>query len=205
MKRLFDFTLSLLALIVFSPVFLFLFFKIKSNLGSPVFFRQKRPGLDEVVFEMIKFRTMKDSVDESGNQLPDNERLTPFGAKLRATSLDELPELINVLKGDMSLVGPRPLLIKYLPYYTEAEKNRHSVRPGITGLAQINGRNSLSWNERLSHDIWYVENRTMLLDFKIILSTLKRVVNKEGLVTDPRSTMLDLDEERGLDDKKIRR
>ncbi|WP_318517062.1 sugar transferase [Photobacterium leiognathi] len=184
MKRAFDILISLILLILLSPVFIYLFFKIRSNLGTPVLFRQKRPGLGGKSFEMVKFRTMKDVVDIYGNALPDSERLTSFGSKLRSTSLDELPELWNVLKGDMSLVGPRPLLVEYLPLYNEKQTRRHEVRPGITGWAQINGRNAISWEEKFDLDVWYVDNKSFWLDFKILLLTVKKVLIKDGITAD---------------------
>ncbi|MCR9908101.1 sugar transferase [Vibrio campbellii] len=196
MKRLFDFLASLTALILLSPIIALVAWKIRKNLGSPVLFRQTRPGLNGKPFEMVKFRTMKDAVDQQGNPLPDFERMTPFGNKLRRSSLDELPELWNVFKGDMSLVGPRPLLVKYLPFYTMEEYTRHNVRPGITGWAQVNGRNMLAWDERLSLDVWYVCNRSFFLDIKILYLTVKKVFNKDDVEVDPRSIMEDLDVER---------
>lgn len=180
-KRLFDFLLSLFALIIFSPIIALVAYKVKNNLGSPVLFRQTRPGLNGHSFEMVKFRTMKDAVDLRGNPLPDSERMTPFGDKLRNSSLDELPELWNVLKGDMSLVGPRPLLMEYLPLYNAEQARRHEVRPGITGWAQINGRNAISWGEKFKLDVWYVDNRTLWLDIKILFLTVKKVIIKDGI------------------------
>ncbi|NUW68968.1 sugar transferase [Vibrio coralliilyticus] len=180
-KRLFDFLASLFGLVVFSPVIIFVAWKIRRTLGSPVLFRQSRPGLNGQPFEMVKFRTMKDVVDTEGTLLPDSERMTPFGAKLRSTSLDELPELWNVLKGDMSMVGPRPLLMQYLPLYNEEQARRHEVRPGVTGWAQINGRNAISWEDKFKLDVWYVDNRTFLLDIKIIFLTIKKIFAKEGI------------------------
>jgi len=158
-------------------------------MGSPVLFRQIRPGLNGKPFEMIKFRTMKDAVDAQGNPLPDSERLTPFGQFLRSSSLDELPELWNVLKGDMSLVGPRPLLMEYLPLYTPEQYRRHEVRPGVTGWAQINGRNALSWEEKFQLDVWYVDNRSLWLDIKILFLTVKKVVIRDGISADGEATM----------------
>lgn len=181
LKRAFDITVSASALIVLSPVLAITAHKVKKNLGSPVLFRQVRPGLDGKPFEMIKFRTMKDATDKDGKPLPDSERLTDFGKKLRATSLDELPELWNVLKGDMSLVGPRPLLMEYLPLYNAEQAKRHNVRPGVTGYAQINGRNSLSWEEKFKLDTWYVENQSFLLDMKILMYTIKKVLKKSDI------------------------
>ncbi|PTB32420.1 sugar transferase [Photobacterium phosphoreum] len=180
-KRLFDIIASTLALILLSPVIAITAYFIHKKLGSPVLFRQVRPGLNGKPFEMIKFRTMKDAVDKNGQSLPDSERLTPFGMKLRSTSLDELPELWNVLKGDMSLVGPRPLLMEYLPLYNQDQNRRHDVRPGVTGWAQINGRNAIGWNEKFKFDVWYVDNKSLWLDIKILLLTIKKVFIKEGI------------------------
>ncbi len=188
-KRLFDFFSSLLALLIFSPLLLLLVILIRRKLGSPVFFTQTRPGRDGRPFRMIKFRTMTDQRDSAGNLLPDSERLTPFGRFLRSASLDELPELINILKGEMSVVGPRPLLMEYLPLYNERQARRHEVRPGLTGWAQINGRNALSWEEKFELDVWYVENRSFWLDLKIILLTIKKVVVKEGISAAGEATM----------------
>lgn len=196
LKRLLDIVASFFGLLILSPVIAVVAWQISRKLGSPVLFRQVRPGKDGKPFEMIKFRTMRDAVDAKGNPLPDSERMTPFGRFLRSTSLDELPELWNVLKGDMSLVGPRPLLLKYMSFYTDEEITRHDVRPGITGWAQINGRNTSPWSERLALDVWYVKNRSFLLDLKIILKTLLKVVKKEGVIEDPTGAMKDLDEER---------
>lgn len=188
-KRIFDIIFSLLILILFSPVMLLVALKVSLKLGSPILFRQKRPGLNGQVFEMVKFRSMKDAVDSGGNQLSDSERLTSFGQKLRDTSLDELPGLWNVLKGDMSLVGPRPLLVQYLPLYNKEQSRRHDVRPGITGWAQVNGRNAISWDEKFEYDVWYVENQSFLLDMKILLLTVKKVFVKEGVSADGEATM----------------
>lgn len=189
MKRLFDFLVSLTALILLSPIIALVAWKIRKNLGSPVLFRQTRPGLNGKPFEMVKFRTMKDAVDEQGNTLPDSERMTPFGDKLRNSSLDELPELWNVLKGEMSLVGPRPLLMQYLPLYSPEQSRRHEVRPGVTGWAQINGRNAISWEEKFKLDVWYVDNRSFWLDIKILLLTVKKVFVKEGISADGHVTI----------------
>ncbi len=189
LKRLFDIIISSIALVLLSPVYLLVAYKVKKNLGSPVLFRQIRPGLYGEAFEMIKFRTMKDVIDESGHLLPDSERLTSFGKMLRATSLDELPELWNVLKGDMSLVGPRPLLMEYLPLYNQEQFRRHEVRPGITGWAQVNGRNAISWDEKFKLDIWYVDNHSFWLDFKILLLTIKKIFVKEGITESGEATM----------------
>lgn len=189
LKRLFDITASAAGLIILSPVFLILIYLIKKNLGSPVFFTQERPGLNGKPFKMIKFRSMRDAVDAQGNPLPDSERLTPFGKKLRATSLDELPELWNVLKGEMSLVGPRPLLMHYLPLYNDFQNRRHEMKPGVTGWAQVNGRNALSWDEKFAHDVWYIDNHSFWLDMKILLLTVKKVFIKEGISAEGEATM----------------
>lgn len=188
-KRLFDIVASLLGLLLLSPVILFVAWQIRRKLGKPVLFRQVRPGVGGHPFEMIKFRTMRDAVDANGNALPDVERMTPFGNFLRSTSLDELPELWNVLKGDMSLVGPRPLLMEYLPLYSVEQYRRHELRPGVTGWAQVNGRNALSWEEKFELDVWYVDNRSFWLDLKIILMTLKKVFVREGISADGEATM----------------
>lgn len=188
MKRLFDFLASLTALILLFPIIALVAWKIRKNLGSPVLFRQTRPGLNGKPFEMVKFRTMKDAVDQQGNPLPDDERMTPFGDKLRNSSLDELPELWNVLKGEMSLVGPRPLLMQYLPLYNAEQARRHDVRPGVTGWAQVNGRNAISWQQKFSLDVWYVENTSFWLDIKILLLTIKKVFRKEGISSNGHAT-----------------
>ncbi|MDK9773421.1 sugar transferase [Vibrio sp. B181a] len=189
MKRLFDFLASLIALILLSPIIALVAWKVRKNLGSPVLFRQTRPGLNGKTFEMIKFRTMKDAIDQNGAILSNAERITPFGSKLRSSSLDELPELWNVIKGDMSLVGPRPLLEEYLPLYNERQARRHEVKPGITGWAQVNGRNQISWDDKFNLDIWYVDNNSFLLDCKIILLTIKKVFFKEGINSAENITM----------------
>ncbi|MBN8106884.1 sugar transferase [Vibrio vulnificus] len=189
MKRLFDFLASLTVLILLSPIIALVAWKIRKNLGSPVLFRQTRPGLNGKPFEMVKFRTMKDAVDEQGNPLPDSERMTPFGNKLRNSSLDELPELWNVLKGEMSLVGPRPLLMHYLTLYSPEQARRNEVRPGVTGWAQINGRNAISWEDKFKLDVWYVDNRSFWLDIKILLLTVKKVFVKEGISADGHVTI----------------
>ena len=181
LKRLFDIFGALTGLLLLSPVIAILWVLIHRRMGSPVLFRQTRPGKDGVPFEMIKFRTMRDAVAPDGTPQPDAERMTPLGAKLRSTSLDELPELINVLKGEMSLVGPRPLLMEYLPLYSPEQARRHELRPGVTGWAQINGRNALSWPEKFALDIWYVENRSLWLDIKIIVQTVLKVVRRDGI------------------------
>ena len=189
LKRAFDIAASTSALVVLSPVLAITAYKVKKELGSPVLFRQVRPGLHGKPFEMIKFRTMKDVTDKEGNALPDSERLTDFGKKLRASSLDELPELWNVLKGDMSLVGPRPLLMEYLPLYNAEQAKRHNVRPGVTGYAQVNGRNSLSWEDKFKLDTWYVEHQSLWLDMKILLKTVKEVIIKDGISAEGEATM----------------
>ncbi|WP_134647804.1 sugar transferase [Vibrio diabolicus] len=189
MKRLFDFCASLFGLVLLSPIIALVAWKIRKNLGSPVLFRQTRPGLNGKPFEMVKFRTMKDAVDAQGNPLPDSERMTPFGDKLRNSSLDELPELWNVLKGEMSLVGPRPLLMQYLPLYSKEQARRHEVRPGVTGWAQINGRNAISWEDKFKLDVWYVDNRNLWLDIKILFLTVKKVFVKEGISADGHVTI----------------
>jgi len=180
-KRMFDILISILVFICFFPVMLILAFMVKKKLGSPIIFRQKRPGKNGDIFELYKFRSMTDLIDKEGKLLDDTERLTPFGTKLRSTSLDELPSLFNVLKGDMSLVGPRPLLVEYLPFYNEEQSKRHNVRPGITGWAQVNGRNALSWEKRFEMDVWYVKQQSFILDLKILLMTVKKVFIKEGI------------------------
>ncbi|HEX8680768.1 MAG TPA: sugar transferase [Ardenticatenaceae bacterium] len=195
-KRLLDLLLAVLVLFLLSPVLLVVALLVRLRLGSPVLFRQPRAGLNEEYFTVIKFRTMTDERDAEGKLLPDEKRLTPFGIFLRKSSLDEFPELINVLKGEMSLVGPRPLITKYVPYYTEAERVRHSVRPGITGWAQVKGRNALRWDDRLALDVWYVQNLSLLLDLKILWLTIASVLRHEGVEVNPRGVMLDLDEER---------
>ena len=189
MKRFFDFFTSFIAVFLLLPVMALVAWQIRSKLGSPVLFRQERPGLNGEPFEMFKFRTMLDAVDAAGNPLPDSERMTPFGSFLRSSSLDELPELWNVLKGDMSLVGPRPLLMEYLPLYSPEQYRRHEVRPGVTGWAQINGRNALSWDEKFKMDVWYVDNRSFWLDLKIIFLTIKKVLVRDGISADGEATM----------------
>ncbi|PKZ68327.1 sugar transferase [Moraxella osloensis] len=189
LKRAFDLAASASALVLLSPVLAITAYKVKKNLGSPVLFRQTRPGLHGKPFEMVKFRTMKNATDKEGNVLPDSQRLTDFGKKLRASSLDELPELWNVLKGDMSLVGPRPLLMEYLPLYNAEQAKRHNVRPGVTGYAQVNGRNSLSWEDKFKLDTWYVEHQSLWLDMKILLKTVKKVIIKDGISAEGEATM----------------
>jgi lipopolysaccharide/colanic/teichoic acid biosynthesis glycosyltransferase len=188
-KRLFDICFSLAAMIFLSPLLLSVMVIIRIKLGSPVFFRQQRPGYRGQPFEMIKFRTMADIRDNEGNLLSDGERLTNYGRFLRSTSIDELPELWNVLKGDMSLVGPRPLLMEYLPLYTPEQRRRHDVHPGVTGWAQINGRNAISWDEKFAFDIWYVDNHSFFLDLKILLMTAKNVLIRRGVNAVGSSTM----------------
>lgn len=180
-KRIFDIVISLSGLIILSPIMLIIAILVRSKLGSPIFFTQDRVGKDNRIFKMLKFRTMKDCVDKEGNVSPDEERLTSFGKKLRATSLDELPELINILKGDMSLVGPRPLLVEYLPLYSEEQIRRHTVLPGLTGWAQINGRNALSWKEKFKLDVHYVDNWSLGLDVKIFLLTFYKILKRDGI------------------------
>lgn len=180
-KRPMDLILSLIAVIVISPIFIVVAILVRTKLGSPVLFKQKRPGLNEEIFMMYKFRTMTDETDENGNLLPDSVRLTKFGRLLRSTSLDELPELFNILKGDMSIIGPRPLAVQYLPYYTVQERIRHTVRPGLSGLAQINGRNTASWEQRFSYDIKYVTNITFIGDVKIIFGTILKAIKRADI------------------------
>jgi lipopolysaccharide/colanic/teichoic acid biosynthesis glycosyltransferase len=189
LKRVFDIVLALLGLVVLLPVLVVVSILIRAKLGGPVFFTQLRPGLNGKPFKMIKFRTMRDAVDQNGVVLPDADRMTAFGRTLRSTSLDELPELLNVLKGDMSLVGPRPLLIQYLPLYSSEQNRRHQVRPGITGWAQVNGRNALSWDEKFKLDTWYVDNQSLLLDLKILFLTVKKVLVREGISQENNATM----------------
>jgi Sugar transferases involved in lipopolysaccharide synthesis len=185
----FDIVASFIGLVLLSPVIVITAWQIKRKLGSPVLFRQTRPGVNGVPFEMIKFRTMRDALDGDGNPLPDAERMTTFGSFLRSTSLDELPELLNVLKGDMSLVGPRPLLMEYLPLYSAEQYRRHEVRPGVTGWAQINGRNALSWKDKFALDVWYVDNQSFLLDVKIIFRTVRKVLVRDGISADGEVSM----------------
>lgn len=189
LKRLLDILIASTALLLLSPLYAFVAYKVKKNLGSPVLFRQVRPGLHGKPFEMIKFRTMRDAMDAQGNSLPDSERLTPFGKMLRATSLDEMPELWNVIKGDMSVVGPRPLLMEYLPLYSPEQAKRHNVRPGMTGHAQINGRNAIGWDEKFKLDTWYVENQSIVLDFKIMFQTVHKVLSKDDISAEGEATM----------------
>lgn len=181
MKRFFDFIISFIALVLLLPVIILTALLIRYKLGSPILFSQERPGLHGKTFKMFKFRTMLDLKDNQGNLLPDDERMTKFGTLLRSTSLDELPSLFSVLKGDMSLVGPRPLLVEYLPLYNAEQARRHNVRPGITGWAQVNGRNGISWEDKFKFDIWYVENQNLLLDLKILFLTIKKVIIRDGI------------------------
>lgn len=188
-KRFLDFTLSFLALIILSPVLLVTAVLVRIKLGSPIIFHQERPGKSEKIFRLYKFRSMTDECDENGNLLPDNERLTRFGRILRSTSLDELPELLNILRGDMSIVGPRPLLVKYLPLYNEEQRHRHDVRPGLTGWAQANGRNAISWEEKFKLDVWYVQHISFLVDVKVIFMTVKKVFCRDGISSETSVTM----------------
>lgn len=188
-KRCLDFLLSLAALIILSPVLLLVAILVRCKLGSPILFKQERPGLHEKIFCMYKFRTMTDAKDADGNLLPDEVRLMKFGKLLRSTSLDELPELFNILKGDMAIVGPRPLLVQYLPRYNERQRRRHDVRPGFTGLAQVNGRNSISWPEKFEWDVRYVENVSFLMDLRIIAKTVKVVLKRDGISSETSATM----------------
>ena len=190
-KRLIDFVLSFCAMIVLSPILLILTVTGAVAMGGNPFFTQQRPGKDEKIFRLIKFRTMNNKKDKDGNLLPDEKRLTGYGKWLRSTSLDELPELFNIVKGDMAIVGPRPLLVKYLPYYNERQRHRHDVRPGLTGLAQANGRNASTWDERFDYDIKYVENITFAGDIKIIIDTAMAVLKKEGISAEGQATMPD--------------
>lgn len=188
-KRFLDIIIASIALVFLSPLYFYVAYKVRKNLGSPVIFRQVRPGLNGKPFEMVKFRTMTDERDKEGNLLPNEQRLPKFGKMLRATSLDEMPELWNVIKGDMSIVGPRPLLMDYLPLYNEDQAKRHKIRPGMTGYAQVNGRNSISWEEKFKLDTWYVENQSIWLDFKIMFQTVKKVLVKDGINQSEEVTM----------------
>ncbi|THE09168.1 sugar transferase [Bacillus timonensis] len=188
-KRPMDFMLSLIAIIVLSPILLVVAILVRTKLGSPVLFKQKRPGLNEEIFLMYKFRTMTDEKDENGNLLPDSVRLTKFGRLLRSTSLDELPELFNILKGDMSIIGPRPLLVQYLPLYNNHQKRRHEVRPGLSGLAQVSGRNAISWEDKFNLDVEYVDNVSFIEDWKIIFLTIKKVFVREGINSETAATI----------------
>lgn len=188
-KRIIDLVVSIIALILLSPVMLLTFLLVKKLLGSPVIYAQFRPGLNEKTFRLYKFRTMTNEKDQLGNLLPDERRLTRFGKFLRSTSIDELPEFINILRGEMSLVGPRPLLVEYLPLYNEIQKKRHLVRPGLTGWAQVKGRNSLTWEEKFNLDVWYTENLTFTLDVKIIVLTVSTVLSRKGIASSTSETM----------------
>lgn len=189
MKRIIDILGASFGLLLLSPVLAIVAYKIRHEMGSPVLFRQTRPGLRGKPFQMIKFRTMRDAIDADGRPLPDAERLTKLGRFLRSSSIDELPELWNVLKGDMSLVGPRPLLMEYLPLYSPEQARRHEVRPGVTGWAQVNGRNAISWDQKFALDVWYVENRSLWLDLKIIWSTIRKVIKRDGISAAGEATM----------------
>lgn len=195
-KRILDLILSLMALIVLMPLMIIIGILVRINLGSPIIFKQKRPGKNEKIFTLYKFRTMTDKRDIDGNLLPDEYRLTKFGKFLRSTSLDELPELINIIKGDMAIVGPRPLLVEYLPYYTEEEKHRHDVRPGLTGLAQVNGRNFLKWDERLKKDLEYINSISVKNDLFIIFRTIINVIKRKDIAVGREHNMLSLNKER---------
>ena len=195
-KRILDIVISLCGIIVLSPVYLILAVLVRIKLGSPVIFKQERPGKDEKIFHLYKFRSMNDARNEKGELLPDEVRLTPFGKKLRSTSLDELPELVNILRGDMSLIGPRPLLVRYLPWYTEEERHRHDVRPGLTGLAQVNGRNALGWEGRFAYDLEYVNHLSFGMDLKIIGMTVGRVLRHSGTLSGADQVVEDFDKYR---------
>jgi sugar transferase EpsL len=197
MKRVIDIVGSAVGLVVLFPVMLLTAVGVRLRLGKPVLFRQRRPGLGEKSFELLKFRTMRLETAVSGRELTEEERMTPWGLLLRRTSLDELPQLWNVLKGDMSLVGPRPLLERYLPFYTERERRRHAVRPGITGWAQVHGRNDLDWDERLDLDVWYADHRSLLVDLRIMVLTLKVLLRLQGVREDPSTWLVALDARRG--------
>jgi len=190
LKRLFDFLLALMVFIFIIPIFFLLWFWLSiANKGAGAFFFQERPGKDEKIFRVIKFKTMNDRRDASGKLLPDAQRLTKVGNFVRSTSLDEIPQLLNVIKGDMSLIGPRPLLVQYLPLYNETQRRRHDVRPGITGWAQVNGRNAISWKQKFAYDVWYVDNVSLSLDVKILLKTIQKVFKREGISSDTSATM----------------
>tara|TARA_R100000306_G_scaffold140_1_gene295 strand:+ start:14093 stop:14710 length:618 start_codon:yes stop_codon:yes gene_type:complete len=198
-KPVLDFLIALIGLLILSPIFILITISLYfSNDGKP-FFYQLRPGKKERIFKIIKFKSMNEKRDAFGRLLPDSQRLTPIGSFVRKTSLDEIPQLINILKGDMSLIGPRPLLPRYLPYYNKREKLRHSVRPGITGWAQVNGRNTLDWDSRLALDVYYVENLSLSLDYNIFIKTLSKVIKRDNVITDPTSILKDLDEERKIE------
>ena len=195
-KRLLDIIMSLLGLIILSPIFLIVAILVRIKLGLPIIFSQDRPGKNEKIFKLYKFRSMTNQKDENGNLLPESQRLTKFGKILRSTSLDEIPELFNILKGDMSFIGPRPLLVKYLPYYNEKEKHRHDVRPGLTGLAQINGRNALDWEKRFEYDVQYINNITFFNDLKIFFLTFYKVIKKDNIITAGTGKIVAFDEYR---------
>ncbi len=188
-KRFLDIVLSLLALILLSPIILILFILVRIKLGKPAIFKQERPGKNEKIFTLYKFRTMTDEKDEEGNLLPDEKRLTKFGRTLRSTSLDELPELVNILRGDMSIVGPRPLLVEYLSLYNKEQKRRHEARPGLTGLAQVSGRNNLDWDEKFKEDVYYVDHISLWKDIKIIFKTIEKVIKREDISADGSATV----------------
>ena len=202
-KRILDFLLSLCGIIVLSPVLLILSVLVRVKLGSPILFKQERPGRDEKIFTLCKFRTMTDKRDEQGELLPDEVRLTKFGKLLRSTSLDELPELFNILKGDMSIIGPRPLLVRYLPWYTKSERHRHDVRPGLTGLAQVNGRNALGWEDRFRYDLEYVNHCSFIMDIKIIMMTVGKVLKRSGTLSGAEQTVEDFDIYRKKQQEKV--
>lgn len=190
LKRVFDFFLALIGFIIISPIFLLLWICLSiANKGAGAFFFQERPGKDEKIFRVIKFKTMNDRRDASGKLLPDAQRLTRVGRFVRSTSLDEIPQLLNVIKGDMSLIGPRPLLVQYLPLYNETQRRRHEVRPGITGWAQVNGRNTVNWEQKFDYDVWYIDHVSLSLDFKILLRTIRKVFKREGISSDTSATM----------------
>ena len=195
-KRFLDIFISLTAIVLLSPLLLLLWILVRSKLGKPALFTQQRPGKNEKIFKLYKFRSMTDERDEKGELLPDEVRLTSFGKLLRASSLDELPELFNILKGDMSLIGPRPLLVRYLPYYTSQERHRHDVRPGLTGLAQVNGRNALGWEERFAFDLEYVDNCSFFMDLKVLGMTVGKVLKRSGTLSGADQTVADFDEYR---------
>lgn len=201
LKRIFDILASAIGLLLLSPFIAIIAWQIKRKLGSPVLFRQQRPGLNGKAFTMVKFRTMRDAIDKNGNPLPDSERITAFGNFLRSTSLDELPELWNVLKGEMSLVGPRPLLMEYLPLYNQEQMRRHEARPGVTGWAQINGRNAISWEEKFKLDVWYVDNQSFWLDIKILFLTVKKVFIRDGISAEGEATMSKFTGSTSIEDK----
>lgn len=200
-KRILDIILSLCGILILSPIYLILWLLVRGRLGKPALFTQERPGRNEKIFRLYKFRSMTDERDENGQLLPDEVRLTRFGKLLRSTSLDELPELFNILKGDMSLIGPRPLLVRYLPYYTERERHRHDVRPGLTGLAQVNGRNALGWEDRFAYDLEYVENCGFLMDLKVLGMTVGKVLKRSGTLSGADQTVADFDEYRKAEKK----